>query len=1263
MIKAFKKSLSLVLVLVQIIVLLPILTPVSEATQVDSEIPILNKMIVGTVQFQSFNFLGDNASGSDGVDYSSTFYYSDDYFSSSSIHETSSTSLNWSDLTPNELSLASTSFDLTVAAYASNENNVLNATNRSWDNTYYPGKDKNAKSMLETCGFSSFESYNTYDQAPINDSIGYVIASKQITVWDETTQSNKEFTLIAVAVRGAGYGAEWASNVTIGDKSTNKLPSNGRHWGFDDAAKTVCNGIQSYLTAHDISGDAKYWITGFSRAGATANLVAGYVTDDAESIYHTHQRDVYGFTWECPQGASQNENALNYKNIHNIINAMDAVPKVSPDAFQHQRLGVDYVMPYYGNTTSNQNTSYYTQMREVLKTIAVGAYNYAGEYYTEDPLISVTDPSNYPYNRPMTVYTITATKLLGDALDGELMDNFGTVEATGSAKKLTAKYIDQFVDDLINVFLVSGAWNGKIGSSNTTSALNNRTKFISDYQGHFRNVLGYMLDYSGPAFLGMVDALVDAIGDQLSVTNSATNIGVGLAFLNFYNYPTSTYVFPTLGIFNDPWIGKISWRNRSRREVLVEEAQPVVKNVIRNMVGDFVDPQGITRSQFEDSMDKLVELVVNLYADELSRYNSNYFGTSLHYMWQILCTHEQEVVMSWIKSLDPNHMNRSCRTLTVPASSDVTLYEFREQYNEDLTDLDTDAPVLAKIHDGAFVAETLKDQRVTISSDGSNIVIRYPASLKIRADVKATETMDLNAVSVNDYQTKYAYTKLSDGEGQFSDGLPTASYSNVTNNTNTTNAKAKNADLSGYGTLDAGDTLHVLVNDVKTYNSSGETTQYDLSVDKAPDVAVVEYASPSSPFISGNNTSDDAVAIDIEQSSMDEETVVNNILTRKKTATVPASSVYFDDDFKTPIAGKDFGDSVYSVQSKQVDDGQQLWFKFRGTRIDVYCTTTSNTGYIQAAVYKANSDGTRGDRVEIVTMKNASNTTRYNVPTISVDGLDVGQDYYLTLNILKSSNYSLDGIRVYNSGIDSDDEAVTFINLRKLLLGKSVVTGITGQTEEGAAFYVDHAEDGEEHSISLISADYENVSPKNEIYLAKGQSVAFQINGTYDSIAVGLSAPDNKGTGTVTMTNGDNGTATKIIDSVVDTYYSVTPTSDGNVSIHNDKDVLIAVTNVRIEGFVPAQAGRSSALVVNSGLKRYTASFLSFTPSIVEETETQTVIEETAPPNGEAVLEEKTDPETTPSPDVLEPGNAKEQKTALSIIQGLLRNIARIFRR
>ena len=805
-----KRSMALLLVLLQLCALLPALSVQADAADA-SESPVLNEMIVGAFAFQSFNFLGDNASGSDGVDYTSTFYYTDDWFSDSAINENAtSTTMKWSDL--ENVSLAATSFDLTVAAYASNEGNVLSATSRTWDNTDYSDKAHNAREMLEQCGFTNIRAYQ-YDHAPTNDSIGFVIASKPIHVWDAYSQQNKDFTLLAVAVRGAGYGAEWASNITIGDKDTNQLPSNGRHWGFDSGAVQVCSAIQQYLQENGITQDAKYWITGFSRAGATANLVAGYVTDGAETIYHTHQRDVYGYTWECPQAAAASENALHYRNIHNIINGMDAVPKVSPDSFNHQRLGVDYYMPYYRNTTGSENETFYANMREVLKTIAVGAYNYKGEYYTEDPLIQITDPSQYPYNRTMRIRTITATKLLSDALDGTLTDNFGTVDATGSDQRIPSQYIDQFIDDLIQVFMVSTVWDRHFSSS-TSNILTHRTRFISYYQPHFRNVLGYLLDFTGPAFLGVIDQLLDAVGDQLALTNTVDNIGVGLAFLNFYNYPTSTYKW---GVppFIDPWVGSPGWAGKTRKDVLIEEAQPVVRNVVRNLTGSFVDPQGITRSQFENSMDTMVELIIDLYADELSRYNSNYFGTTLYYLWQILCVHEQEVVMSWIKSLDPMHTNRGYRTLTVPADADVKLYSFRAKYGETLS-ADGTAPLVAEFENGTELANL--DQRILMQTSGSNMIIRYPAALDIRLDVKTDADYNVYPFSVADYQTKTFATALSDGGVQYTKLSDASVYTDITNQTGKTNARTVNAMRMP---LTAYDTLRIQANGTSSFDNSG----------------------------------------------------------------------------------------------------------------------------------------------------------------------------------------------------------------------------------------------------------------------------------------------------------------------------------------------------------------------------------------------------------------------------------------------------------
>ena len=1100
-----KRILALFVLLAQLLALLPVLSPRAQATDATApETPALNKTIVGTVNFQSFNFLGDNASGSDGVDYSSTFYYSDDYFSPSAIHETTTAYLKWSDLSDDEMSLASMSFDFATAAYATNVGNVKTATSQTWANTDYSDKAKNARDLLTACGFDGFEAYG-YDHAPTNDSIAYVIAHKTITVWDETVNANREFTLIAVGVRGAGYGAEWASNVTIGDTATNKLPANGRHWGFDNAAAEICSAIQTYLSDHNITQDAKYWITGFSRAGATANLVAGYVTDGAASTYHTRQQDVFGYTWECPQAASTNENALNYKNIHNIINAMDAVPKVSPDAFKHQRLGVDYVMPYYGNTTSTQNTTYYTNMREVLKTIAVGAYNYKGEAYTEDPLISVTDPQNYPYNRAMTIYTIKPTQLISDALNDRLAENFGTSAVTGSDNKLgTNIYIDKFIDNLLDVFLVSKAWIGDIGGSRT--ALQNRTTFISDFQSDFRNVLGYLLDYSGPAFLGMVDALIDAVGDQLSISNTATNAGLGLAFLNFYEYPTSTYKW---GVppFIDPWVGKPSWAGNTRRAVLIDEAKPVVKNVVRNMVGSsFTDPQGITRTQFEASMDKLVELVVNLYADELSKYNSNYFGTSLHYMWQILCTHEQEVVMSWIKSLDQNHINRGYRTLTVPKGTDVKMYLCRADRGETLG-FDTNAPLVAEVKNAAFVPltapngaqEQTLDDRISVTESGANMVIRYPSLLDLRFDVTTDTAIPDFEFAFSDYRTNAMATALSDGEAQYDPAQSIASnYTRFTSNgANTWNTLsnsntiplAPNETLSitarhtaSYNENDTSsnlfynmrkhaDTTRVIdfstvttvANDAQTL--SGETNVNGRFLRNATAKTVTYQLNSEAQLSSGNAVLSTRFA-DVDTASVT-HSAIGRLTQDESLTVVPASSIYYDDNlngqtFTSDGHGYSSDINDAAVSKSAADVSGAYYFTFYGTGIDIYCTTHADGGYVSAGLFKCDYSKTNQltDRVtdalnKPITVKNQSSTARYNTPTISFSNLEPAT-YTVKLSANTDAQYKLDGIRVYNpvqagtAAAAVQDTAgegnATYLNLRALLVNDNSGFSVTKPT-------------------------------------------------------------------------------------------------------------------------------------------------------------------------------------------------------------------------
>ena len=1250
MTKTLKQSLALLLVLVQLFALLPLGMTTARATGSETETPVLNKTIVGTVRFQSFNFLGDNDTGEDGTDYKTTFYYTDDYFSPSAINaKATAQSMPWSAL--ENTSLAACSMEFAVASMTTAAGDVVAQSSRTWNNTDFDGsrgkadstygKAANAVHFLQDCGFENIEP-NGLNAKPTNDSIGFTIASKEITVWNADTQRNETYTLVAVGCRGAGYGSEWASNVTIGDPSTGAIPANGRHYGFDHSADIVCEGIRQYLSKYGITENVKYWVTGFSRAAAVANLVAGKLTDGAASAYHTQQKDVYGYTWECPQAASTSENALNYKNIHNIINAMDAVPKVSPSAFQHQRLGVDYVMPYYKNTsTTTVNNTYYNRMYNVLKTIAVGNGT------KTDPLVNDPDksgaddgyvsPNVYPVNSTMTIYKMSVSQLLTDALRGDLMTNFGTEEAEqkhkgglfnlqtiGNVDKLlgygnngnystTTWHIDDFIDGLVNVFLTSNAWVGGTGTSRT--AMQNRATFISDFQSDFRTLFGYFLDFSGPAFMDLLDKLIEAVEAQFKIQNA----GFAWDLLRFYNDPTST----------------------SKKNNLISSAKEVAVEVANDLTSGYPDNenQHHTRAEMNAALQHLAELVINLYSYELSEYNSQYLGTTLRYVWEILCTHEQETVLAWIMSLDQNHMNRSTRTVTIPAGCSATLYEYRPEFEGNLTNLnvqanleaalDTNAPVVAEVKDGTIVAETLKDQRIYAAQDNSgNTVVRYPASLQIRVDVKMDSAFNASAVQVADYRLSNDYINVSKGPNQFKTIALTSTsngYSAVISST-ATNVTATNNLLKNYGTLDAGDTLHILADDIATYSQSNTST-YTLAIDKAPNVTVLDYAAPSADMNGSNTAETGALTLDANTSTTD-VLEGKTILTRQKHITVPASSIYFDDDFSEPVTGKDFGDSVYSVNSQQVDTSsgsKQLWFTFSGSRIDVYCTTDSNTGYVQAAVYE-NNDGERGERKGLMTIRSSSTPTRYNVPTISFDGLEAGKTYYLALNVLSSSNYKLDGIRVYNP--TNAASTAEFFNVRALLLPSENAEAPT--EVEGVAYYKTEGET----NTSMVTDTYKKDGPKQEVYLGNGESVAFRVNGSYD-VAVGLSTPENNGGGRIIVSNGSNATTTIDDLNVVDTYRDITP-DNGNVVITNNSDDMVAVTNIRLTPRVRLGVTKAP-IVVNPELRSYAANFLTLAAApVIEPEETmpvETIVpEETAAPEETAVPEETAAPTPTPAP-------------------------------
>ncbi|WP_314086068.1 VWA domain-containing protein [Lactococcus chungangensis] len=245
------------------------------------------------------------------------FHYTDHYFEQSS-------DAYQNKALPYNPSLATMSLNLELAAWASpNQKNYL-------------FKSDNAKILLTKLGFAHFEANDAFKLKPTKDSIGAVIAEKKLTVEKE------DYTLLALAIRGGGYEAEWASNVTLG--------TSGQHQGFHKASQDVLRFLENYIKTHDIKGKIKLWLTGYSRGAATANLLAGELNSGRKlPQVELASSDLYAFCFESPAGTLASFNPRNKKNdnIINIVNPNDVVTKVAPEAknFEFTRYGKDIQLP------------------------------------------------------------------------------------------------------------------------------------------------------------------------------------------------------------------------------------------------------------------------------------------------------------------------------------------------------------------------------------------------------------------------------------------------------------------------------------------------------------------------------------------------------------------------------------------------------------------------------------------------------------------------------------------------------------------------------------------------------------------------------------------------------------------------------------------------------------------------------------------------------------------------------------------------------
>ena len=332
-------------------------------------------------------------------------------------------------------------------------------------NSYEQG-GRDVADILTQAGFENICVSDSYTVKPGTDSVGCVIATKNV----HTKRGDRK--IISITVRSGGYEKEWASNVTLG--------KSGEAQGFAEAADQVVKYLNEYLEKYGdkevMDGKASFWVQGFSRGGATANLTAKRLID----AYQKKGDEIYAYCLEAPQGgvASAERSDRNYRCIHNVINEDDLVHYVAPTAMGFKRYGIDHYIQRGAAQNGNpvKSTSFTNNLCDNLNS----KLDLNMQLKRMKKQLEIMIPNASKRNDYMP-YDITQYKL-------DLIPNFKFV-SKGTINE--ANFYNQFMSKLISN-----------GSSNPIT----RAKYTAEIEGPLRRLMEYSNDGNDlKALIGTID--------------------------------------------------------------------------------------------------------------------------------------------------------------------------------------------------------------------------------------------------------------------------------------------------------------------------------------------------------------------------------------------------------------------------------------------------------------------------------------------------------------------------------------------------------------------------------------------------------------------------------------------------------------------------------------------------------------------------------------------------------------------------------------
>ena len=324
------------------------------------------------------------------------------------------------------------------------------------------------------------------DTSNITDTCQYVYGVKKL--------ENGEY-LIPLVIRSCEYGGGWASNVRVYDPS---IDANSKYSvGFYGAAKTAYSALANFineLEAQGIDGSKiNVWVTGFSRGGATSNLVGGMLNQNLDSL-KLSKDNIFVYTFATPRTVKKSA-AVAYDNIHNIINEMDMVTAIplGTTGWDYARYGIDHCLPNHSNSGIKYNSKLKgmrAEFNNIMDAAGVENVEYSpigGQELVLDLLIDYLDDviesdkyyyenglQDYLYKMQASEYNkgaegITVNKILEDLFGDYEADMFG--ETVG-----VDVYLNYFITNFSNM-----SWNEKYaGTLIIVDSMNNILKSSKD---------------------------------------------------------------------------------------------------------------------------------------------------------------------------------------------------------------------------------------------------------------------------------------------------------------------------------------------------------------------------------------------------------------------------------------------------------------------------------------------------------------------------------------------------------------------------------------------------------------------------------------------------------------------------------------------------------------------------------------------------------------------------------------------------------------